>query len=303
MIVCMGLILFFKNATNLAAAYGVCVTGVLCITTILFGIMANRRWHIPILVVLPIAMFFFAIDFTYFTANMIKFVDGGWVPLLIAAVVMTLFCCWRLGRVDINRFYKKRSQRLAPSDLQERTANEDISRSPGTGVFFTPKLDVVPKSLGAYLKVSASLPNTTVLLHLETLDIPWIPKSDRLTGTHIGNGVYCLRLRNGFMSRSLDAIQLLKKAERRGLLHLDTESSRISFFLPRETLVNKFKRRFWTVARLSVYNFLAKHAMNNGAANVVMPIPAVVELGARICIRESTEELHPKNYVARFFRK
>jgi len=117
MIVTIALILFFQDSASLAAAYGVCVTGVLCITTILFVLMLCRRWPWSTFVAVPIGALFFIVDISYFSANLIKFTDGGWVPLLIAAIILVLFCSWALGRMDVRAFYRKDKRHLTPEDL------------------------------------------------------------------------------------------------------------------------------------------------------------------------------------------
>jgi K+ transporter len=99
----LGLILFFQSSSALAAAYGIAVTGTLAITTLIFMAMVVLRWKWSAFVVVPVCLFFFAIEMIYFSANMTKFPNGGWVALLLAAATIIFMGSWKLGQSDVSR--------------------------------------------------------------------------------------------------------------------------------------------------------------------------------------------------------
>ena len=95
MLSCIGLVLGFRSSSHLAAAYGVAITTTMLITTILFYVVARRRWHWPAVTALPVAAFFITIDLAFFGANMLKVAHGGWFPLLVSACILFLMLTWR----------------------------------------------------------------------------------------------------------------------------------------------------------------------------------------------------------------
>jgi KUP system potassium uptake protein len=113
----IGLILFFQSSGALASAFGIAVTGTMAITTLIFMAMVILRWRWSALVVVPIGAAFFLVEMVYFSANMVKFNDGGWVALLLAAVAIIFMGSWKLGRVDVHRTLAAKSNRKTMRDV------------------------------------------------------------------------------------------------------------------------------------------------------------------------------------------
>jgi KUP system potassium uptake protein len=103
MVATLALVVFFKTSSELAAAYGITVTGTMAMTTLIFVCMVSLRWKWSMFVVLPFGAFFFTIEMIYFTANMTKFNNGGWVAMLFAGITILFMGSWKLGRVDVQR--------------------------------------------------------------------------------------------------------------------------------------------------------------------------------------------------------
>jgi len=170
------------------------------------------------------------------------------------------------------------------------------------GVFLLQE-GVIPKALNTYHKVTGSLPKTLILLQLKVTETPKISKGDMLEARDLGDGVFVLSVQIGFKNKRLNAIRMLRKAVNKGILPpAVVEATRTTFFLPKETLVSKFKRRFWTAWRLGIYNFLVSHSV---ISHIHFPPSTVIEIGSRITIKEvfSSRIGWQDNFICRFFQK
>ncbi len=109
--VTLALVLFFGDSASLASAYGIAVTGTMGMTTILFIVFVIFRWGWASAIVVPIFIFFFCLELVFFASNMIKFGDGGWVPLLFAILLLLCMGSWKLGRVELKRHQESKERK------------------------------------------------------------------------------------------------------------------------------------------------------------------------------------------------
>lgn len=272
----MLLVVGFRRSEGLAAAYGIAVTGTFLCTSIL-GIVAARYvlgWSTP----KALATFgvFIVIDAAYFSSNLLKIPDGGWVPILIGVVLFTLMTSWRRGR-DL-MFEKWRADSLPLAGFLARLPQSRTIRVPGTAVFMTGNPDFVPNALLHNLKHNKVLHEKVLFLTVLTEDVPTAPEESRATVEELAPGIHRVILRYGFME-SPNIPRALADLKSEGI---DADPMQVSFFLGRETVVPaaspKMSRwRHW------LFMVMARNAVS---ATEFFRIPSdrVVELGVRIAI-------------------
>jgi KUP system potassium uptake protein len=225
------LVLGFLSSSNLAAAYGIAVSGTMAITAVLAGIVARSRWGWPLPIVVMLFGAFLAIDLTFLSANALKIFAGGWFPILLAVAVFVLMSTWRRGReVMFERLY-----RGAPS-LRSFLASLSLhppTRVPGTAVFLTANPATVPRALLHNLKHNKVLHERVVVLKVETEDVPRVRTSERLDVEHMGANLHRVVVRYGFMEQP-DVTAVLTSCQ---LGPPEPTLMDTSFFLSRETFL------------------------------------------------------------------
>jgi KUP system potassium uptake protein len=266
------IVLIFKTSGALAYAYGIAVSGQMVISTALVAAVARRQWKWDWRISLPIFGFFLLIDLTFFSANAVKFVEGGWFPLLVAACVSVLMNTWRNGRRILS---EKAYGAGISTDLFLQRAEKTPIRIAGTAVFITPRLDQVPGALLHNLKHNQVLHERVIFLRVNVQDIPFVPPEKRLTVNRLGKGFFTIEVHFGFF-QTPDVPQALEGARAHGLaVDLDTTT----FFIRRETLI---PARVSAMARWQVRLFIRLYASALEAAQFYgLPPGRVVELGAQ----------------------
>jgi len=275
---CIGVVLIvlvFRSSDALAAAYGIAVTGVMVISTMLASVVALRRWKWPlyriVLVFSPLAF----IDLAFLASNSLKIVQGGWLPLLIAFGVFVVMDTWRRGR-------RVRQERIRaesmPLDLFLERADKTPLRVAGTAVFLSPRGDVVPGALLHNLKHNKVLHERVVLAHVLVENVPIVPANRRLEVTKLGKGFFNIFIHHGFFETP-DVPSALEAARPFGLA-IDVPNT--TFFLGHETLVPSDppvlgKWRTWLYMRLA-------SAALSPARFYRLPPNRVVEMGAQVTI-------------------
>jgi KUP system potassium uptake protein len=277
-ILCVGvvlIVLIFKSSDALAAAYGIAVTGVMAISTMLVSIIAVRQWGWSLKLAAVVFGGLALIDFSFLAANSLKILEGGWLPLLIAAVVFVIMDVWRKGRRA--HLEKVRSESL-PLDLFLERADKTPTRVAGTAVFMTARVDVVPGALLHNLKHNKVLHERIVLAHVEVENTPVVPESKRLDVKKLGKGFFTVIIHHGFFETP-DVPLALQHARPYGLA-IDLEAT--TFFIGRETLVPAEHPALghW---RTWLYMRLASAALSP-AKFYHLPPNRVVELGTQVTI-------------------
>jgi KUP system potassium uptake protein len=274
MIATIGLVLGFREATNLAAAYGVAVTATMVITTVLFEVVAVKRWGWKLSTVVPVALFFIVIDLAFFGANIIKIHDGGWFPLAVGLVVYTLMTTWKRGRAVL-------AERLAKDALPfeqfvASTKPSNPPRVPGTAVFMSRDAVATPTALLHNLKHNKVLHERVILLTLETEEIPAVPPAERITVEPLGHEFYRVHARYGFMQNP-GVPDVLDRLEENGLkLNL----MNTTFFLSRETLIPSPKKGM-AMWRERLFALMSRNALRPTDFFRIPP-NRVIELGMQV---------------------
>ncbi len=225
------LILQFQTSSNIAGAYGIAVTTAMMVDTILACFVAHRLWRWPLPVVVLAGAAFFSVDSLFLFPNLLKIPDGGWFPLMVAAVVMGLMFTWRKGRRFLADALGRESEPLKP--FIEALSLGKPTTVPGTAVFMTSSLDQVPHALMHNLKHNKVLHERVVFLTINTQEIPFVPEGDRIHVEDLAPGFMAIKGSYGFQE-SPDVPRLLGKCEPLGVVFdmMDT-----TFFLSREHLI------------------------------------------------------------------
>ena len=271
----VALVLGFGSSTNLAAAYGIAVTGTMAITTILAFVVARSMWGWGIVRSAALFGAFLIVDLGFLSANALKISEGGWFPLAFGVGVFTLMSTWKRGRALLQSRLEKDS---IPMDVFIDSASLGCARVPGTAVYMTTNLDSVPHPLLHSLKHYKSLHENVVLLNVTTLDVPYVPESQRVVVETVNPQFRKVRVFFGFMDTP-DLPRALEWCDEQGLC-LDAMDT--SYFLSRETLIPKLESdmAFW---REKLFVSMFRNA-GDAATYFGLPPNRVVELGSQVVL-------------------
>ncbi len=273
MIACIALVLGFRTSSNLAAAYGVAITTTMLITTILFYVVARRRWRWPAATALPIAAFFVTIDLAFFGANMLKVAHGGWFPLLVSAAILFLMLTWRKGRRLLGG---RLSEICIPLDAFLPDL-KNIRRVSGIAVYMSGNRSGTPLALLHNLKHNKVLHEQVVLLTVRTEEVPYLANAkDRVALQKLDEGFWRAQVHFGFMEKP-DVPGALASIKQTGLRF---DPMRTTYFIGRETILATRKQGLssW---RGSVFAWMTRNA-GDVSSYFCLPPNGVVELGARV---------------------
>jgi KUP system potassium uptake protein len=270
------LVALFRSSSALASAYGIAVTGTMVVTTLMALIVVRKVWRWPLWLTLLLVVPFLLIDTAFLGANLLKIVEGGWIPLALGAVVMVVMYTWRHGSRLL--FEKTRRSEIPLDTLVKNLERKPPLRVPGTAVFLTSDPSSAPTALLHSLKHYKALHEKNVILTVETADIPRVHSADRVTIEQLSETFTRIVLRFGFME-SPNVPRALAIARKHGW-HFDIMAT--SFFLSRRALkpsVRSLMRR-WQ-ARL--FMGLARSA-NDATSYFQIPTGRVVEIGTQVAI-------------------
>ena len=280
MVSCVVVVLGFRNASALGAAYGIAVTGTMSITTVLFAVVAAARWNWPKWRALALASSFLLMDLAFLGANAMKIRHGGWVPLAIAISIFTLMTTWKRGRSILRERLTDITMPLP--DFLQSLSTSSIPRVPGTAVFMTGESGGVPVVLLHHLKHNKALHAQVILLSIQSSRVPEERNSDRLTVERLDHGFIRAIARYGFME-SPDVKEVMELLRREGIRSrpLDT-----SYYLGRELLIpfaKPWKKGGMTmnIWRKKLFVIMSKNA-RSAAEFFQLPPNRVVELGTQI---------------------
>ncbi len=234
----VAIVVGFGSAERLASAYGVAVTGTFVVSTLLFLVVARSRWKRPKWVIGVGAVAFLGIDLAFFSSNLTKVVHGGWLPLSIAAVVFVVLLTWQTGRKIVTRNRTEEEGPLRAFVEEVHSMDPPVFRVPGTAVFLNANIETTPLAMRANVEHNHTLHEHAVVLSIETMKVPHIPESERLSIDDLGyadDGISHITARFGYQDEP-DVPATLRLAVGQGLeRELDPDDS--SYFLSRITIV------------------------------------------------------------------
>jgi KUP system potassium uptake protein len=274
MIAAITLVIVFKRSTELVAAYGVAVTATMTITTLLLAVVARERWKWSLAAVAALVVPLLMIDLTYFSANIVKIFDGGWLPLAVGIVVFTLMTTWARGRAILSE--RLREQSMSMDDFMRDVAKGTIPRVPGTAMFMSRSSEGVPTTLLHNIKHNKIVHQRVVILTIIVEETSHLGDEERYEWHDLGHGVFRLILRFGFMEEP-DLPATLEAMETKPF---SLNLMAISYFLGRESLVAT-RRPGMAVWRERLFAWMIRNA-SSAAGFFGLPANQVIELGAQI---------------------
>jgi len=270
----LGLTLGFRSSDNLAAAFGIAVSMTMLLTSVLMFLTMREIWGWSLLLSLGAAGLFVTVDLAFVSANMMKVFEGGWFPLVVAALIFFLMSTWWQGRHALLLKLERDTMPLSSFIAQVRNK----TRVPGTAIYMTSRLDVVPVPLLHNLKHNKVLHERIVLLHVVTENVPRVAPDQRLETADLESNFHSIVVRYGFMEQP-DIPRALEecRAHKLNFSMMDT-----SFFVGRVTIVAEKRSRI-SALRSRVFEVMHRNAL---AATEFFRIPPdrVVELGGQVAV-------------------
>ncbi len=264
----------FKNSTNLASAYGIAVTIDMLITTVLTFFVIRYAWKLPLALCIAATGIFFMVDLMFFTSNVLKFVEGGWFPVLIGLAMFTIMMTWKKGRELLNE--KLRADAIDLPSFLEAVFISPPTRVEGTAVFLTAEPGAVPNALLHNLKHNKVLHAQNLFVTVRNHEVPWIGLDKRLAIESLGHNCWQAVIHYGFKNDP-DVPKALEQMRTHGC-ELDIMTT--SYFLSRDLVVPSIGGG---MALWREKLFAQMHHNASGAADFLkLPNNAVVELGSKI---------------------
>jgi KUP system potassium uptake protein len=274
MILTLALTIGFRSSDNLAAAFGIAVATTMLLTSMLMFLAMREIWGWSLPVAVAVAGVFVVVDLAFVSANMMKVLEGGWFPLVVAAIVFFLMSTWWRGRHVLLRSLERDTYPLSDFIRQMHTK----TRVPGTAVYLTSRLDMVPVPLLHNLKHNKVLHQRIVLMHIVTENVPRIAHQERIRTADLGDNFYSIRVRYGFMEQP-NMPKVLEDCRAHEIIFnmMDT-----SFFVGRVDIVAGRHSRL-SGFRRKVFDFMHRNAL---PATEFFRIPPgrVIELGGQVAM-------------------
>lgn len=231
MLVTIGLALFFRKSDSLAAAYGIAVSATMLLTTVLLFIAMREIWKWSLVISGVVASLFFVVDASFFSSNMTKLFEGGYVPLLLAGFVYLVMYVWHRGIVEV-------AERLSENPIPitaflEKMIETKVARVPGTAIFLTRAKGTTPPLMIWYVKHSRALHEHLLAVTLEVASTPYVDQKDRMVMTELAPNFWSIRAAYGFMEKP-DMPSLMAQASASGC-SIDIE--KLTYFTGMEKIV------------------------------------------------------------------
>lgn len=276
MIGVMALVVGFGSSGDLAAAYGIAVTGDMVITTLLASIVFTEIWRWSKLKTGLLIALFLIIDLAFFGANVLKVADGGWVPLVIGSIIFVLMLTWKNGRLLV--YDRLKSESMAIEPFIEAIGAHPPQRVPGIAVFMTPNPEGVPHAMLHNLKHNKVLHKKVMILTVKFLDVPHTNTEERVTVEAMLHEFYRVTVRYGFK----DEPDLPRDLVLCASLGIAVEPMETSFFIGKEILIpsEKTGMAIWR-KKIFIGLFRTAETITN---QFKLPPNRVVELGAQVNI-------------------
>ncbi|MFZ2974581.1 MAG: potassium transporter Kup [Ferribacterium limneticum] len=276
MVAVMILVLGFKSSNNLAAAYGIAVTGDMVITSILATVVVAKVWKWGWVKAGLLFACFLAVELVFLAANILKIPDGGWFPLLAGMAIFIVMMTWKRGRQLLSA--RLQGERLELSMFLDSLASSMPTRVAGTSVFLNADPKGVPHALLHNLMHNKVLHERVVLLSVQFFDVPYVPDIDRVEVHQLKENFWSVVIHYGFM----DDPNVPGALDRCAVFGLDFSPLETSYFIGRETLIPRLgsEMAFW---REKIFVAMFRNA---GSATAFFKIPSnrVVELGTQVVL-------------------
>jgi len=274
-VACCLLVVFFQESSRLAAAYGIAVSGTMAITSVTYYLVTRRSWGWPRWKALPLLVLFLSFDLPFFAANLMKFVEGGYVPVIVGAVFFVVMVVWRLGRTALSEYTRGRStpQGEFLATIDQRVA----TRVPGTAIFLSSVAADIPLILEHHIRRIRVLHEHVVLLTIVFEHVPYVPSSERVEVVELDKGFVRVIAHYGYMDEP-NIPAALTAAGRSGGHAIDLADA--TYYLGRETFLGTEKGRLGPISE-RLFAFLARNAAS-ATSYFAIPSEQVIEIGTQI---------------------
>jgi KUP system potassium uptake protein len=268
-------VVLFRSSENLAAAYGIAVSGTMLITTILLYRVAVSRWQWPSGAAIPIIAIFGAIDGTFLVSNSIKIVEGGWFPLVVGGLIAILMLSWRKGSSAVKHRLHEMSMPL--KEFLDYADNTVIGRAPGMGVWLTKVEHGASPMLLRHIEHNRVLHETVVLLTFVADRRPRVPFHERHSVHRLGHGFYRIQVRLGFMQTPDIPLSLINCNR----LGFDADLDHKNYYIAHETIVRREAGSSMEPISFAIFSFLNRVA-SRAPDFFKIPHDAIIEVGFRV---------------------
>jgi KUP system potassium uptake protein len=274
LIMVLMLVLGFRESGRLASAYGIAVTGTMLITSVLLGVLVFQVWKWNRLLASATIGLFLVVDGAYFASNITKIPDGGWFPLLVAAVSFTVLTTWSKGR----QLMRDRLQESAlPLPIFIKSAAKSVHRVKGTSVFLSAAPDTVPAALLHNLKHNQVLHERVLILTVKVEGVPYVIHEKRLEVHNAGDGFFRVVMHYGFM----EEVDIPRDLMRIGTCGAPFNMMSTSFFLGRQKLIASKSKPGMALWREKLFSWMLKSS-ETAMEFFRLPTNRVVELGSQL---------------------
>jgi KUP system potassium uptake protein len=268
-------VVMFRSSENLAAAYGIAVSGTMLITTILLYHVAVSRWQWPRGVAIPVIALFGAIDATFLVSNSLKVVEGGWFPLVVGGLIAALMLSWRKGSSEVKQRLHEMSMPL--KGFLDYADKAVIGRAAGLGVWLTKVEHGASPMLLRHIEHNRVLHQTVVLLTFVPDRRPRVPFHERHSVHRLGHGFYRIEVRLGFMQTPDIPLSLLNCNR----LGFDADLDHQNYYIAHETIVRREAGSSMGPISFAVFSFLNRIA-SRAPDFFKIPQDAIIEIGFRV---------------------
>jgi len=273
MIGSIGLVLGFRSSSNLAAAYGIAVCLTMFITTLVLCVIARRLWQWPLWQVVGVCGTFLLIELSFVLSNLLKIMQGGWVPLAIGGLLLLTMLTWKRGRLVLAGKFATLS--LPMDELIGSLQRGGATRVHGTAVYLSTSVGFTPPAMLHNLKHNQVLHELTIILTILAVRSPRVAEATRLEVAELGMGVWRVVARYGFMEQP-DVPDVLLACAAHGLA---CRADQVSFFLGRETIIpTRHSIPLWQAKYFALLSRGSQSAMEF----FKLPPNRVIELGTQI---------------------
>jgi KUP system potassium uptake protein len=277
MVVTLALAMGFGSSSNLAAAYGIAVSATMLATTVLLCIAMREIWTWPLPAVILVGIGFATVDGGFLSANMLKVAQGGWVPLLLGALICCVMLIWQAGTAAVQKQVDE--MQIPIGDIAAQIAGGRIPRVPGTAVFVARLTREVPPLVVWHLRHIRSLHGSIVIVNVVTELIPYVAEENRTVVREIAPQMWRVHAHYGFMEQP-DLPALLERAHARGY---PVDPSNVVYFVGRGTVVRREDGKGLPRLVEGIYSFLLRNS-SEAIEYFRLPRDMVVEIGRQFAI-------------------
>ena len=274
MVFTVALTVGFGSSDRLSGAYGTAVSTTMVLTTALLYQVMLHRWHWSLYQTVVTTGVLLAVDLSFFSANLLKISEGGWIPLTFGGLVFFIMTTWHFGVEALHRRNAARSQR--PGEFFAFLRSGNVARVPGTAVFLTRLVESIPPVIVNYVKQGRSLQKTAVALTVSFENVPRVRSKDRIRFEKLDDGFWHVTVHFGFVEIP-DLPNVLTRAKKEGVPVLDEAS----YYIERNDLISRRRRNPISRWRVALFSFMSRNSAH-AIDRFRIPSNALVEIGRRI---------------------